>query len=48
MVTLTMILGLVMFIYGIALLVFFCLRGTAGPNRYGPDPYGSDVEQVFA
>lgn len=24
----------------IALLVFYCLPGTAGDNRYGPDPYG--------
>jgi uncharacterized membrane protein YhaH (DUF805 family) len=25
----------------ILLLIWFCLRGTAGPNRYGPDPLGS-------
>jgi uncharacterized membrane protein YhaH (DUF805 family) len=42
------ILALVMFAYGIALLVFFCLRGTPGPNRYGEDPYGANVEEVFA
>ena len=24
----------------ILLLVWFCLRGTPGPNRYGPDPLG--------
>jgi uncharacterized membrane protein YhaH (DUF805 family) len=23
---------------GILLLVWFCMRGTVGPNRYGPDP----------
>ena len=22
----------------ILLIVWFCLRGTSGPNRYGPDP----------
>jgi uncharacterized membrane protein YhaH (DUF805 family) len=22
----------------IVLLVFFCMKGTTGPNRYGPDP----------
>jgi uncharacterized membrane protein YhaH (DUF805 family) len=22
----------------IVVLIWFCLRGTAGPNRYGPDP----------
>jgi uncharacterized membrane protein YhaH (DUF805 family) len=24
----------------ILLIVWFCLKGTAGPNRYGPDPLG--------
>ena len=24
----------------IALLVFYCLPGTPGPNKYGPDPLG--------
>jgi uncharacterized membrane protein YhaH (DUF805 family) len=44
----SMILGLVMFVYMIALIVFYCLAGTRGPNRYGEDPYGPDVERVFA
>ena len=44
----TMILGLVMFVYMIALFVFYVLPGTKGANRYGADPYGQDVEQVFA
>lgn len=40
-----MLLGLVM---AIVVFVFTVLRGTTGPNNYGPDPYGADVEQVFA
>lgn len=40
-----MLMGLVM---AIVLFVFTVLRGTQGPNKYGPDPYGADVEQVFA
>jgi uncharacterized membrane protein YhaH (DUF805 family) len=34
----------------ILLFIFIILRGTRGPNRYGPDPYGdgSDLEEVFA
>lgn len=44
----SMILGMVMFVYMIALIVFYCLAGTKGPNRYGEDPYGPDVERVFA
>ena len=45
----TMILGLVMFVYMIVLLVFYCLAGTTGPNRYGPDPNSpGSLEEVFA
>ena len=40
--------GIVMFIYAIVLLVFYCLPGTKGDNRFGPDPYGADVAKVFA
>jgi uncharacterized membrane protein YhaH (DUF805 family) len=42
------IIALVMLIYSIVLLVFFCLPGTKGANRYGDDPYGANVEEVFA
>jgi uncharacterized membrane protein YhaH (DUF805 family) len=34
--------------YAVTLLVFYCLRGTQGPNRFGDDPYGANVEEVFA
>lgn len=46
----TMILGLLMLIYTIVLLVFYCLPGTPGPNNYGPDPYGAheNLEGVFS
>lgn len=43
-----MIVGLAFFVYSIVLLVFFCLRGNEGPNRFGDDPYGANVEEVFA
>ena len=26
---------------GLVLLVWFCFKGTTGPNRFGPDPLGS-------
>ncbi|WP_295528110.1 DUF805 domain-containing protein [Novosphingobium sp. Chol11] len=32
----------------IAFLLFLCLRGTAGPNRFGPDPLDRTGAQVFA
>ncbi|NBZ89738.1 DUF805 domain-containing protein [Stagnihabitans tardus] len=31
-------LGFVPFVGALALLVIFCLPGTPGPNRFGPDP----------
>jgi uncharacterized membrane protein YhaH (DUF805 family) len=32
------LLGLIPIIGGIIVLVFMCLEGTRGPNRFGPDP----------
>jgi uncharacterized membrane protein YhaH (DUF805 family) len=36
------------FICGIVVLVFMCLAGTPGDNRYGPSPYGGDGVAVAA
>jgi len=33
-----LLLALIPLLGGFALLVLFCLEGTQGPNRYGPDP----------
>jgi len=40
--------GLAVLVCAIVLLVFYVQRGTAGANRYGPDPYGADVGEVFS
>jgi uncharacterized membrane protein YhaH (DUF805 family) len=32
------LIGLVPFVGGLVLLVFFVMEGTRGPNRFGPDP----------
>ena len=37
------LLGLVMLIYCVVLIVFYCQRGTAGDNRYGPDPQTTPI-----
>jgi len=36
-------------IMGIVLLVWFCMHGTRGPNRFGPDPYAAtdDLHETF-
>ena len=34
----SILLGLIAVIGWIVLVVWFCMRGTVGPNRFGPDP----------
>ena len=44
------LLGLIPFVNyvgGIVLLVFYCLEGTPGPNKYGQDPKGGDPQQGY-
>ena len=40
--------GFAILILGLVLLVFMCLNGTQGENRYGPDPKGDNLADVFA
>lgn len=44
-----MIFSLLQWIASIVLLVFYCLPGTPGPNKYGPDPLGGagNLSQTF-
>jgi uncharacterized membrane protein YhaH (DUF805 family) len=37
------LLALVVLGIAITLLVFYCLPGTAGDNKYGPNPYGGEA-----
>lgn len=36
------LLGFIPYVGGIILLVFMCIEGTRGPNRFGPDPKDPD------
>ncbi|PXA83441.1 DUF805 domain-containing protein [Nostoc sp. 3335mG] len=38
------------FVCAIVLLVWYCMRGTAGPNRFGPDPLApmGDLHETFS
>ena len=37
------------YVGGLVMIVFMCIRGTEGSNRYGPDPFLEDhLERVFA
>lgn len=36
------LLNLIPYVGGIVVLVFMCLQGTSGPNKYGPDPLESE------
>jgi uncharacterized membrane protein YhaH (DUF805 family) len=40
--------ALIPLVGGILLIVWFCSRGTVGPNKYGPDPLGGDMTQIFS
>lgn len=42
------LLGFIPFFGGIILLVFMCLEGTRGPNRYGPDPKAENMAGAFS
>ena len=43
-----LLLSIIPYIGALILLVIFCLRGTSGPNRFGPDPLQPYDEAVFA
>jgi len=32
---------------GLIIIIFMCLEGTRGPNRFGPDPLGHDLGATF-
>ncbi|MBS0477787.1 MAG: DUF805 domain-containing protein [Proteobacteria bacterium] len=40
------VIGLLGLIGAIVLLVFYCLPGTPGPNKYGPDPMGGSAANL--
>ena len=42
------LLNFIPYVGPIIVLVFMCLEGTRGPNRYGPDPKGGGSEEIFA
>ena len=41
------LLGAIPYVGGLITLVFMCRSGTAGPNRFGPDPINPDLTDVF-
>lgn len=42
------VLVLITGICGIVVFAFFCLDGTRGMNRFGADPKGADLQDVFS
>ena len=42
------LIALIPYIGGIVVLVFMCLEGTRGPNRFGSDPKDPGHQDVFA
>lgn len=42
------LLGFIPYVGWLVVLIFMCLAGTRGPNRFGPDPVGESDHEVFA
>lgn len=42
------LLNFIPYVGGLVVLVFMCLEGTRGPNRFGPDPKDPASAEVFA
>lgn len=42
------LLGFIPYIGGLIVLVFMCIEGTRGPNRFGPDPKDPASADVFS
>ncbi len=42
-----LLLGFIPVIGAIVLIVFFCQRGTAGPNQFGPDPLQAAISDGY-
>ena len=39
---------LIPYVGGLILFVWFCIKGTTGDNRFGPDPLQGDVAEAFS
>jgi uncharacterized membrane protein YhaH (DUF805 family) len=42
------LLGFIPYVGGLIILVFMCIDGKRGPNKYGPDPKGGVDPNVFS
>ena len=42
------LLAFVPYVGGLIVLIFMCIEGTRGPNRFGPDPKNPNQADVFA
>lgn len=42
------LLGFIPYVGGLIILIFMCIDGTRGPNKYGADPKGGVDPAVFA
>lgn len=42
------LLNFIPYVGGFIVLAMMCIAGTEGPNRFGPDPKGEDLAEVFS
>jgi uncharacterized membrane protein YhaH (DUF805 family) len=41
------LLGCIPYVGGLIMVVWYCIKGTAGENRFGPDPLNPDTVEAF-
>jgi uncharacterized membrane protein YhaH (DUF805 family) len=39
--------GFIPYVGGLIMIVWYCIKGTAGENRFGPDPLNPDTVEAF-
>jgi uncharacterized membrane protein YhaH (DUF805 family) len=42
-----LLLGFIPYAGGLIMVIWFCFKGTAGENRFGPDPLNPDTVEAF-
>lgn len=42
------LIGFIPYVGGLIVIIFMCIEGTRGPNRFGPDPKNPTNSDIFA
>ena len=42
-----LLIAFIPYLGGVIMTVWYCIKGTTGPNRFGPDPLNPDMVEAF-